>query len=373
METIGRLRPIMTTAYAAAADPALWPKVLEGLIEAFDARQGVLHLSMGDGRPPLTAVHDLDPSRMADYLRYYHVHDLWRLRAPAGGGVWRGPEMVPVKELLRSEWYNDFLRPQGIFHTLSGAFPGGHSFISLFRPRRHADFAKRAARSYGDIFPAIRQAAELGRLLAETQARAAGLSAALECLPLGILLVDGDGRVLAANRVAEMMLAESDGLVTRRARLGAAATDDGKALAEAVRKAAATSSGDGLHPGAALTIRRRDRRPLLARVSPLPPPAFAAAAAGARALIVISDPERRPSVASDLLTGLYGLTPREAELATELAAGRSLAEAAGCLRITQETARAYLKQVFLKTGTRRQAELVTLVLSGPAPFGNLRL
>ena len=43
----------------------------------------------------------------------------------------------------------------------------------------------------------------------------------------------------------------------------------------------------------------------------------------------------------------------------------SVAEAAEELGVTTETARTYLKQVFSKTGTGRQAELVRLVVTAP--------
>ena len=36
--------------------------------------------------------------------------------------------------------------------------------------------------------------------------------------------------------------------------------------------------------------------------------------------------------------------------------------------ISRETARTHLKHIFAKTGTQRQAELVGLVLGGPAPM-----
>jgi DNA-binding CsgD family transcriptional regulator len=68
------------------------------------------------------------------------------------------------------------------------------------------------------------------------------------------------------------------------------------------------------------------------------------------------------AAASSWLHVTYGCTPREAALAHTLAQGRTLAEAAGALGISVHTARTHLKRVFRKTGTRRQAELLRLVL-----------
>ena len=65
----------------------------------------------------------------------------------------------------------------------------------------------------------------------------------------------------------------------------------------------------------------------------------------------------------DLLQCHFSLTPAEARLALHLVAGETLRSAAVKLSITYETARSQLKNIFKKTGTRRQAELVILILT----------
>jgi DNA-binding CsgD family transcriptional regulator len=65
----------------------------------------------------------------------------------------------------------------------------------------------------------------------------------------------------------------------------------------------------------------------------------------------------------DLLQCHFGLTPAEARLALHLVAGETLRSAAVKLSITYETARTHLKNIFNKTGTCRQAELVVVVVT----------
>ena len=63
----------------------------------------------------------------------------------------------------------------------------------------------------------------------------------------------------------------------------------------------------------------------------------------------------------------FGLTPSEARLAFHLVTGETLRSAAAELHISYETARTQLKNIFSKTGTCRQAELVAvIVLAFPA-------
>src|SRR5262245_23730918 len=66
---------------------------------------------------------------------------------------------------------------------------------------------------------------------------------------------------------------------------------------------------------------------------------------------------------ADFLETRFDLTPAQARLVVLLFAGASLRSCAKALGIKYETARTYLKSVFQKTGTHRQAELVLTVFS----------
>ena len=58
----------------------------------------------------------------------------------------------------------------------------------------------------------------------------------------------------------------------------------------------------------------------------------------------------------------FDLTPAEARLVAHLITGESLRPCAKALGIKYETVRTYLKSVFQKTKTHRQAELVLVVI-----------
>jgi DNA-binding CsgD family transcriptional regulator len=65
---------------------------------------------------------------------------------------------------------------------------------------------------------------------------------------------------------------------------------------------------------------------------------------------------------SAFLNDRFDLTPAEAHLVACLMTGKSLRSCAKALGIKYETARTCLKSVFQKTKTRRQAELVMVVI-----------
>jgi DNA-binding CsgD family transcriptional regulator len=65
---------------------------------------------------------------------------------------------------------------------------------------------------------------------------------------------------------------------------------------------------------------------------------------------------------------LFGFTVREASLAASLASGRSVREAAEDAGIAYSTMRTYLENVFRKTETRQQSQLVALLRSLQPPI-----
>jgi DNA-binding CsgD family transcriptional regulator len=83
------------------------------------------------------------------------------------------------------------------------------------------------------------------------------------------------------------------------------------------------------------------------------------------AVCSIGDPERGPVLHEEKLRKCYDLTHVEARIAPELAHGETITEIARRLGVKANTVRWHVKQILAKTGTRRQAELVRLLLISP--------
>ena len=68
------------------------------------------------------------------------------------------------------------------------------------------------------------------------------------------------------------------------------------------------------------------------------------------------------------LCGRYGLTTAEAGVVIEVIPGGGREDIARRLGVSVATVRTHLIRIFAKTGVRRQAELVRLVLDGDRGF-----
>lgn len=188
---------------------------------------------------------------------------------------------------------------------------------------------------------------------------------ALDRLPQAVLLVDAHARVLFANSSARTLLRAADGLASGPNGLRAAAL---AATAELRRRIAQVAAPDGLVHSAsyrAMALERPSgRRPLSVLVAPsrgfarwdlLCPRARAA-------LVLVGEPDAALALQGTALHSLYGLTRAEAAVALAVARGQGLQAVADELGIALATAKTHLQQVFGKTGTRRQAELVRFLL-----------
>ena len=116
-------------------------------------------------------------------------------------------------------------------------------------------------------------------------------------------------------------------------------------------------------------MRQSGLRPLLAHVVPV---------AGAAndvlrmigAIVILIDLEAAGATpTTSVLEQAFGLTPAEARLAAQIAAGKTLAEISRQHGSAHETLRSQLKAVFEKTGTGRQAELALLLSKVTSPAG----
>lgn len=108
-------------------------------------------------------------------------------------------------------------------------------------------------------------------------------------------------------------------------------------------------------------------RPYVATVFPLPQPGASLLPGAALVAVFIADPHVSPGLPVATLMNLYHLTRAKAAMASRIAAGMNLKQAAGDLRIAPTTARLHLQRVMAKTGAHRQGDLIRLLLLGIQP------
>ncbi|AWN47394.1 LuxR family transcriptional regulator [Methylobacterium terrae] len=172
---------------------------------------------------------------------------------------------------------------------------------------------------------------------------AASLLDVLDRTPCGVLVLGSSGDVLGANRNADRML-------------DLAAGADHRARRDALRALLAAARAK-LDPNDALfvTIRREPRPPLVLHATPVE------AGGSPHTVLVLVELAHPPQPDAKVLRRLFDLTPAETRLAQAIGCGQTLAEVSRATGLSHATLRTQLASIFVKTQTRRQAELVALL------------
>jgi CRP-like cAMP-binding protein/DNA-binding CsgD family transcriptional regulator len=187
----------------------------------------------------------------------------------------------------------------------------------------------------------------------------------LDRLPMGVVLVDNNKKIILINKSAQIVTDQGNALMMKRNEIHAANGSDNRKLQELIEKAASTSIESARKSGGALMVSRDTERALPLLISPLRSREYSFENRAAVAAIFISDPDLAIPGPQEVLRKLYGLTPMEARLSSELLQGRNVTQIAGELHIKVNTVRSHLKSIFLKTGVNRQSDLVRILLTSP--------
>jgi len=206
-----------------------------------------------------------------------------------------------------------------------------------------------------NLFRQLRRVHDLGQVLVES----------LDFLPVGVVLAGLSGDVFATNRTARDILAIQDGLcLSAGGRLSTGQPEQDQRLQQMITAAAQFGARDLGPVGSFEVARSSDKGALGVMVFAAGGQPSALMEPDGCAAIYLSDPHLRIETAEPVLRGLYGLTQAEARLAAQLVRGQTLEQVASQQGVSLNTLRTHLKRVFAKTGTARQADLVSLLLSG---------
>ncbi len=173
-----------------------------------------------------------------------------------------------------------------------------------------------------------------------------------DTLAVGVVLCAPDGRISHANPVARRLLRDH----------GQGLRD---LLAEPVRRLGACAEAGSEN---SLSVLLDESSGLMSQIHACPSDPHTGA--GAMVIVFLAGPEARPVLSADALKEMFDLTATEARVTHLLALGLRPEDIAREMGVAPTTIAFHLRNVFAKTDTHRQAELVALVLSLPLRAGD---
>lgn len=349
-------------------DAAQRERFLAGLVARTQARRGVMIMRLANaGASDARTVLQIAAPRAADDPPI----DIDRLRAlglPASAAL-RPDRVYAAEEMLNFD-DNDALAQQRAVLTAMGirharwmrVVVDQVGEVTILLTRQREDFTASAVVTLSGVAPYLRAALRAFAAASEERLQRAMAQRALARLGIGQIALDETARVMAADEVAERHLtfnAPPDGRPGRRLQLPPAAADR-------LERACAVIAAGGEDASAHAVIAINERLTLLIRPAQFETSAGMPRPVAVATLRVAAREDERSGAA--VLRDQFGLSPREAALAEKLSRGEMIVEAGQQLHLTAETARNYSKRIYARTGTRGQADLVRLILTGLAPL-----
>lgn len=184
---------------------------------------------------------------------------------------------------------------------------------------------------------------------------------------IGVVLLNADGRVVEIDCEARRRLEHRSDIFIERDRLRLSDRQANSRLARNIEDLLCKPSGQEY----CVAMEGNENRDLELLLCTIDPGAGYASPDAPRLAIYTRSGDTIRFDQMPQILDLYNLTRREAELAGLLTHGMTLAEAARELGVTEMTARTYSKRIFLKTGVRRQSELVRRLLDSVARLSNV--
>jgi len=368
------LDEIIEAIYASPLDDEGWREVMRLLHARFGSNMEALYfLDFGEQRTRIVELQGVTSNWVRQFSSLYFCSDNPWARYTA---TLHRPGTVRTSERLaqltgdpgilrRSTYFNEWMHPQCFAHTM-GVTPysraGVVANISLFRPPDMSPFGDADVAAMQTLSPHFQRALAFGlRLEADALSGQLGL-AALDTLSEGVALVDERLMVQHANPALERWLRDGRVLALDAGRLRARLPQASQALAALVADAAL---GLARRPDGAELVGSDGHR-LNVKAMPVRIAAARYLAPRGCTLLIFSEPVASRGDTLREIGDRYRLTRAELRLALHLLDGIGLRDAAARCGIGYGTARGYLKILFQKTGTHRQAELVALLLGREA-------
>lgn len=359
--------------YEAVLAPEGFQAFIEACCQSFNLKAVLVfvrHAETQEARFLWT--HGFERRWLDSYALEYAPEDLLSLRMaqlPIAAFYASNLDIPHPERFPESRFYREWIVPQGVaYAAASNILREGPWLTQMFLQRAPSQppFSRDEIEVFDRLVPHMQRAFQMRQRFTDMQLGQNLLASSLDVLAMPTLLFDEFGRLAHSNRSADALLASRQALWVQHGHLVTRDAEATRNLNLELTKVLRASQGQASALSSVVSLPRRGQVPLVLMLTPMR--LKDEARLQGAALLFVFDPEATPSVTVDTVRQLFGLSQREAEVAAALCSGRTLDELAAERGTSINTIRTQLKSVFTKTGTSRQADLVSLLLASPAYF-----
>ena len=379
-----RLYSALGPIYDAATDLGRWLGALDALTEAVGGHATALLVIEKEDVP-------YQPSAMSsryrnwilhgegqyylDYLKHYEAFDFETVRRIPVGELLHDINMGTEREVIDQRPDYVFLRETvGVRRRIGVRLHENKAWFDMVAigfHKRHVLAPASAFKLIPPLVPHLAKTVELWRAFSILRSRYQAVLAVLDRVQVGLAIALPSGELIVRNAEAECILGLGDGLaLTPNNRLIGRDPDLAPKIAAAILAASQTARGEADCPETQMaSARPSGAHPFLIEVAPLADSAGELGHELPGAVITLIDPAVAPDLDLKRFSRLYALTRAEAEVCALMVQGLTGPTIAEMRNTSPETAKSQMSAVLAKTGTRRRADLIRLVVRTLPPIG----
>ena len=361
---------LISAIYRSAIEPMEWSVALETLAKLFGGH-AAFTMTVGAGAHEMDLTcFNLPNEAFVEYGEYYYQYDLWSQALLSQGlntvdRVYSVDQLVDKAVFKRSVWFNEFLRPLDIEHSMYtslSADPASTTILAIDRPLGSAHFSQADREYFTVLVGHISRAQAIAKQLQSLKAGIDAHETAINQLNIGIISINLNTNVLYANELALNWLDKHEGLTIKNGLLCSMTVSGQQHLTSMLNLA---KSGIGhrwmlVRPVANSALMIKSLPLLMAEVTPGLPNDLTLG----KVLLLLTEANAKPTNSYEQFTQSYRLTPQEGKVLQGLVAGYSLKEIAERHQVSYNTVRSQLANLLQKTDCHRQKDLLRLFFSG---------
>jgi DNA-binding CsgD family transcriptional regulator/PAS domain-containing protein len=367
--SVSGIEKFVSGIYDCAANPALWPDTLTSIRDHMNLAYAMVgftdlapffrgqvpeqNLKFSPWDSVLIKAQGPHIQKMPGYQNLFNteVDQPWVQ-------MWECSE----EELHATEFYNDWVKPQGLRDAINVPFfrrPATVGVVTAVSYEGRELFNEQEAAFVAELSPHIRRAVAISDMIDQNKHMMTLFKHVLDALSTAVFIIGAGHQIKYANAAAEdllsagQLLRRDNGMLTAGKRNVTAAA----ALEDALSRAAHGDSTLGIKGiGVPLTSATGERA--AAYVLPISgKDVRGAMGAGFCSVFVAQRGEQLP-MTIEVLRTIYDLTQAEARVASLIAKGDSAEMISEALGVSLNTVRTQIANSLTKTGTRNQTQLV---------------
>jgi DNA-binding CsgD family transcriptional regulator len=366
-----RMLAAIEAFYDAAMDESLWPVALQTLADVTESQAASFWVMDGSDHPrlPTFICINFDQNSIRDYVngmatldptvRYLVDHPT---QAIVHDGLLTGQRDNDTRAYY--DWHQRNVETH--FRLVGQTRPaiGVQAGVALHRTRNAGRYESDDIGNFSILQRHLARSLAIGFRIGSLGAMQQVGTEWLDRNTAAVVLLDERGRTVLVNRSARAMESKRDGIWLSADGIRLSRKQDNDKLQCMIGRTLAPAASPTISTGGCMqAIRPSGKRAYGIFVVPMSRQIAALSLFRPAVCVLIIDPEVQPALPAKRLQVVFGLSEAEARLASLISAGKDLRRVATELHITYGTARTRLAQIFQKTRTRRQGELIRLLLT----------